>query len=370
MKNKNQLSYESLLAFKYQHELVFAKKRDHVWMAIKGIAPSFSFLKQLSYSPQAWYAVTQLEKQLAIIKLLPKVRSKLPEGKFYNQAENLIFETFSESEWSQEFLEHPSLSLKERALFILQKSLDQILHFAIRTWSLKIPLPKTGPQALLEVGEMAQRKSGKLAVTCAPNFFVSFQGYHLQVFGVPKREQAKQKLRLELALANLYQFAPKSFARVKALTHTIVAVKDAGIVSYSSQDLPGFSSINLWHRDDLDLLDDLVHESGHHFLNLILSQKKLIVENQEELFYSPWRKTPRPIRGIYHGYLTFYWALKLFEELQSNQFPLQKTKQKKRWREEFKLLRACHPILKEAYGKGLITPLGKFLYQEVMKDLI
>lgn len=99
-------------------------------------------------------------------------------------------------------------------------------------------------------------------------------------------------------------------------THTITPVYENEVVSYSMAILPGFSCINMANRDYVDMIDDLLHENGHHFLNAALEgEEEIIFEDDDKIFFSPWRRALRPIRGLYHGTFTFYWAYRLFKEL-------------------------------------------------------
>jgi HEXXH motif-containing protein len=87
-------------------------------------------------------------------------------------------------------------------------------------------------------------------------------------------------------------------------------------VSFSYRHRPGFSVINCYDRDNLDLIDDLIHENSHHHLNLLL-RKYVMYEGDrhQEIFYSPWRRSLRPIRGILHATFTFSMGALLFERL-------------------------------------------------------
>jgi len=117
------------------------------------------------------------------------------------------------------------------------------------------------------------------------------------------------------ALKNIQKFSPNLYECFFQFTNTLIPLSEEGIVSFSSQSLPGYSSLNVTDRDFIELHDDLLHENGHHFLNTILNVTELIDEDDEQIFYSPWRKARRPIRGIYHAYFTFYWAFQLFHDL-------------------------------------------------------
>lgn len=167
---------------------------------------------------------------------------------------------------------------------------------------------------------------------------------------------------------------------LKDFTHTIVPLYQEELVSYSMAILPGFSSINVRDRDFVDMVDDLLHENGHHFLNSILEgEEDIIYEDDDKIFYSPWRKALRPIRGLYHGVVTFYWAYRLFKELSGweklNNYFSEDEKEKVRFRflEEAILLRRCLPEIQEASKLDKIASFGlsitDIIFQELERDL-
>lgn len=185
--------------------------------------------------------------------------------------------------------------------------------------------------------------------------------------------------RFKDALQIIKLCGPELFQLVVNFSKYFIPINEPGIVSYSMQSLPSFSSINVYERDFLDLIDDIVHENGHHYLNTILNQEELLEEQEEELnedekiYFSPWRKALRPIRGIYHGTFTFYFALKLFCTLKKS-LPVTheiKTilknygdldsfinKINKRIVEEYTLLNMCLRPLEQAKNNKKITTRG------------
>ncbi len=159
-------------------------------------------------------------------------------------------------------------------------------------------------------------------------------------------------------------------------THTIVPLYQEELVSYSMAILPGYSSINVRDRDFVDMVDDLLHENGHHFLNALLEgEDEIIYEDDDKIFYSPWRKALRPIRGLYHGLVTFYWAYRLFKELsvweaRSDHFSdeeLQKVYY--RFLEEAVLIRRCKTEIDQAYQLEKVTDFGMEVVGLVFKEL-
>jgi hypothetical protein len=186
----------------------------------------------------------------------------------------------------------------------------------------------------------------------------------LEIF---QKTREKQKARIELALERINQAAPELVKLLSHYTKTIIPINDSGIVSFSQQNFPSYSSINLFERDDIDLMDDLLHENGHHILNAFLNLDELIIEDEEKIFYSPWRRALRPVRGIYHAYATFYWALELFCKLhtwadgnsESGLSLKHRVKIASRAIEEFHMLKFCEPDLILCRAMGKITAKGE-----------
>ena len=182
------------------------------------------------------------------------------------------------------------------------------------------------------------------------------------------------KKNIHKALMNIKKVAPHLYQTFKSFTHTIVPVNEKGIVSYSMQSLPGYSSINLFDRDSLDLMDDLLHENGHHYLNTYLNHMDLINEDDDKIYFSPWRKALRPIRGIYHAVFTFYWALELYlclNKAVSDKLltftKAEKVKIKQRFLEEYFMLDYCRPDLVHAFKNKRVTKEGNQLINMVLE---
>jgi hypothetical protein len=122
--------------------------------------------------------------------------------------------------------------------------------------------------------------------------------------------------RIQRARMVIEQAWPKGHQLLARLTNRIVPLKAKGVVSFSYRHRPGLSFINVFDRDDLDLIDDLIHENSHHHLNLLLRKAVLYHKDRnQEIFYSPWRRSLRPLRGILHATFTFTMGAILFERL-------------------------------------------------------
>ena len=109
---------------------------------------------------------------------------------------------------------------------------------------------------------------------------------------------------------------PEGHALLELLTSRVVPLNAPGVVSFSYRHRPGLSFINCFERDNLDLIDDVIHENSHHHLNLLLRKHVLYHHDRnQQIFYSPWRRRLRPLRGILHATFTFTMGALLFARL-------------------------------------------------------
>jgi HEXXH motif-containing protein len=132
---------------------------------------------------------------------------------------------------------------------------------------------------------------------------------------VVRTEQA-QVDRIRRAWLTIREAWPEGYKILGLLTSRIIPLKAKGVVSFSYRHRPGLSFINCFDRDDLDLIDDLIHENSHHHLNLLLRKHVLYHGDcNQQIFYSPWRRSLRPVRGILHATFTFAIGAMLFERL-------------------------------------------------------
>lgn len=122
--------------------------------------------------------------------------------------------------------------------------------------------------------------------------------------------------RLRRAWNTIQEAWPEGYALLELLTSRIVPLKAKGVVSFSYRHRPGLSFINCFDRDNLDLIDDLIHENSHHHLNLLLRKYVMYCgDHNQQIFYSPWRRSLRPLRGILHATFTFTMGAMLFQRL-------------------------------------------------------
>jgi hypothetical protein len=127
---------------------------------------------------------------------------------------------------------------------------------------------------------------------------------------------ADQVERIKQACTVVQRAWPEGHEVLELFTTRIIPLKAKGVVSFSYRHRPGLSFINCFDRDNLDLIDDVIHENSHHHLNLLLRKQILYHgDRNQQIFYSPWRRSLRPLRGILHAAFTFTTGAMLFERL-------------------------------------------------------
>ena len=128
----------------------------------------------------------------------------------------------------------------------------------------------------------------------------------------------RQVERITRAWGTIRLAWPEGEDLLALLTDRIIPLQANGVVSFSYRHRPGLSFINCFDRGNLDLIDDLIHENSHHHLNLLLRKHVMYrSDHNQQIFYSPWRRSLRPLRGILHATFTFTMGALLFERLSS-----------------------------------------------------
>lgn len=333
------------------------------------------FKKEINknFHPLKFYFLTLIDDYLTILELEQ------------DQAYDEIFDFWSESEFAPLLFK----SLKKSKNNMV-KSCDEITKIFIQQIELFFTLHILGKplksnskyRLVFEIGDHLVGNKVKSFEFGELKSIELDNGYYPFVSFLCQDEKNKKYFlkRIAKALDILKTYSPESYLSFTFFTHSIIPIKDKKIVSYSSQKLPGYSVINLYHRDFIDLLDDLLHENGHHHLNYYLNHTHLIYEDNDKIFYSPWRKQLRPIRGIYHATFTFYWAFVLFKDLaiglendKINYYKFTKKQIYKihfRFLEEYLMLTYSYDDLIVALQMGKITKKGFNLISLIKKELI
>ncbi len=284
----------------------------------------------------------------------------------------LVFEDWNKSEHAEQFLTalNKGMPLKLASQKTLKTLEAQLHQLAIRHFGAKGAQSESYKKQF-ELGEFP-------GAACSQNISLGF-GYELEFYSWDKKSFPSQIERITQALDLVKTYSPDSYVLFQRFTKRIVPIKQKEFVSYSLQSLPGHSFINLYDRDDLDLMDDLLHENGHHHLNHYLILESPLREDPDQIYYSPWRRSLRPVRGIYHAHLTFFFALKLYHDLsvalieERLEWPRPLTAKEKekiffRYAEEWVMLEYTALDLKRAIQFGQVLRAGVKLLNEMEFD--
>jgi len=362
---------KSRLKSKYQRDLKIVLKDIKKLPARKVYEWTLDNQSELSeYSSINWNFLKQLKDFNFFNSAAPDLGKK-----DFGDKEEIVFEKWNNSEFADVFLKSLNKGnfLGKASLQTLNVFDNHLFTFAERNIARKDKLSKHY-RVQSSLGEVKKgKKISRLLETT-----LHIEGKDLRLMTSSLKEMKTFSQRIEVALKIIKKFSPTSWERFVTFTDIIIPIKQPQLVSYSHQDLPGHSMLNLYHRDFVDLMDDLLHENGHHHLNYYLNLGKLIDEPVEQIYYSPWRRTLRPLRGIYHAYFTFFWAFKLFADLSKAEdvdsiFYLFKKEEKEKiiWRavEEYWMLEYTYQDLVWARKQGLINDTGWTLIDGQKKEL-
>ncbi len=317
------------------------------------------------FTPVRWYFLQQLEN------LVFFVSAPLSDDQDeFTSIEDDVFETWNKSEFADVFLKllNKGKSLKQASVETA-KLFDLHLVALGNLHLLKVDKSNQHYRIQGSLGDVKKKQSRSNLLETT----LHLEGKELGLKTSSLKEMKQFSTRIEVACKVIRHFSPSSWERFQAFTEVIIPISQKEFVSYSHQELPGTSMINLYDRDFVDTLDDLIHENGHHHLNYYLNLESLIQEPIDCIYYSPWRRTLRPLRGIYHAYFTFYWAFKLFSDMVSSKdldsiFYVFNDKEKEKiiWRvvEEYHMLNYSFADLQWAKKKKLISKDGWELIKE------
>jgi hypothetical protein len=365
LKSRLQTRYKKNLTLIFKHLDIAENSRISEWMH-----EHHSYLK--NYSAFNWYFLKQVHTFLFFVSEQEYLSDTV--GAFSDD-DDAVFEKWNQSEFAEGFLKLLNKGSSVSAANELSaRALDQ--HLVTLGERQLLQMNSTSPHYRIQssLGEIGtSKKPSKLLETT-----LHLEGKELVLKTKSLKEMKAFSSEIEKALKLIKQFSPTSWDRFKAFTEEIIPINQPELVSFSHQELPGVSMINLYHRDFVDLMDDLIHENGHHHLNHYLNLGHLIEEPQDLIYYSPWRRTLRPLRGIYHAYFTFYWAFRFFADLAAtadlsnswHSFTKDEV-QKILWRaiEEYWMLDYSYQDLKIAHKRGLIHASGWELIEELQKEL-
>jgi hypothetical protein len=365
LKSRIRLRYKSRYQATLKHLKQYPQSKTAKWMRDNHV-------EFRDFTPQRWFYLQQVENLLFFFDH----NADLENTDIFTDQEDQVFEKWNKSEFADIFLKYLNKRIPfKKASASTAKIFDEHLVSLGNLHLLKTNVKSKNYRVQPSLGDI-KKKNGvsKLLETT-----LHLDGKELVLLTSTLNDMKAFSTRIEVASKIIKHFSPDSWVRFSAFTEIVIPIKQEELVSYSHQELPGTSMINLFHRDFVDLLDDLLHENGHHHLNYYLNLDELIQEPVDCIYYSPWRRTLRPLRGIYHAYFTFFWAFKLFsdmaksKELDSIWYLFSDLeKEKITWRavEEYWMLDYSFGDLQMARKQGLITKVGWDLILEQRKYLL
>lgn len=268
--------------------------------------PLRSLAKKIHQSNVSW-EYKHFWAQTAQLLVRQKLRIKKIKGA-WGPLHDQLFEDWNKSEHAEVFLKtlNKTSNMRGASIAAEKKVALQLQAIAADIFEIKANLKSKVPK-VFELGQFPKKKASAVVALSRTEQIV-FESWDPKSF---KRHLAN----ITGSLALIKTHSPESYNFFKSFTKKVIPIQQKELVSYSLQTLPGHSFINLYNRDRLDLLDDLLHENGHHHLNHFLILEEPLNESPELTYYSPWREARRPLRGIYHAYMTFYFAQKLYFDL-------------------------------------------------------
>lgn len=344
--------------FELVQELEKKSKNDNLAPFVGDLEPLLDqkWCQFTKFHPVLFYFLSELQTFYLLVELyLEKDEDSI----------EILYEELGQSIFSEDFVRFVDTLDERKAIEqTLLKYREQLLAF----YNNHLTTQEKKPYVFLP--ELGDRKIGGKILF--PRFEIIEHG-KLKI-KLANDQDFQRAADIKHALTRIEQASPKSFERLRAFTRVLIPSDREEIVSYSSQYLPGYSVINMKHRDQLDLIDDLLHENGHHHLNHYLWIEDLFEENPEEIFYSPWRKSPRPIRGIYHGVFTFYFAQQIYFDLamwcETDSHDFTEAEQEKiydRLIEESLMLETTFDDIDWAYKQGWIYESGYELIKTIVQ---
>lgn len=384
----------------YSNEFLSQEFQDFFKVAI--------FSKALDkYSNLNWYWYQLIDRIVNIIGIHEDL--EISEDYSLTESEDAVFNFWNDTDYAKSFLEmiNDTKDLSKTSIYHLRLLEQQIISFFnlhidfySNSTSTYYNIPELGDgedrifsYRLLQYFDTNKFKDGHICTVRTDEHKLYINGlefigksflnptkfYSLVSTSLEMDKKVSQfKSNIDDAVKIIKTVSPDLYLTLSTFTKVIVPINESGVVSYSMQSLPDYSCINMYDRDFVDLIDDLLHENGHHYLNTILNVEELIIEDDEKIYYSPWRRSLRAVRGIYHAYLTFFWAFELFTSLASHILEKddldftqeQQDKIFSRAIEESLMLNFCTRDLESAYAEGKITGIGYSLIKAATKMIV
>ena len=139
-------------------------------------------------------------------------------------------------------------------------------------------------------------------------------------------------------------------------------------VSHSDPSLPFsiFLSVPEGNGDEIVLraLESLVHEAMHLQLTMIENNVPIILDCKSQI-YSPWRREPRPVRGVFHGVYVFTNVCQAYQLLKQSALLSYSAREYVDKRISIIERELCEA--NEGFPVSSLTPIGKQFYQNLLR---
>ena len=146
----------------------------------------------------------------------------------------------------------------------------------------------------------------------------STMGIRADILGLQSRDTAISPFRETAieAVALVRSHAPEYLEWIdRVLRHTVLVESDTELVSATDASQPGLVHMSD-PGDPVILAEVLVHEAAHQYMNLLTRLGPVDDGSDAALYYSPVKKTGRPISAILTAYHAFGNVVKLYRRLE------------------------------------------------------
>lgn len=137
--------------------------------------------------------------------------------------------------------------------------------------------------------------------------------------------EIRWKSTLEQVWEWIIECDPLLAEEINLSTKAIVPLVSESIdvhISATFRESPGLMALS-WTPDASVMTEAVVHEYHHQKLNALLNLDPIILgPTSEAIFYSPWRKDPRPLMGLLHGAYVFQAVLEFWKHFFDAGIPL------------------------------------------------
>ncbi|UXH46382.1 HEXXH motif-containing putative peptide modification protein [Rossellomorea vietnamensis] len=163
----------------------------------------------------------------------------------------------------------------------------------------------------------------------------------------------------ESCLNTIKDVWPEYYLEIKGHIKLIGIMDTDAFGGFTTDILPDAIFISHHPYDFMWVTENLVHECAHSRLNQLFLIDPVVLNDHEERFKSPWRKDPRPMKGVFHGAYAFarvaLWLERLYSVYKDNKI--------------LNRLEFVEGQLKEAIEvintHGKLSPLGEHVFEEI-----